>query len=312
LSDTWVHRPERFAELSGLSLGEIIHPEAVARVLKHPLGGRKGIPANATKHVLLTQAETPEIQAAAKRLSVALLSHFERVVIAAKGNPFSIPAGDIAETACSTPAVHQPYQLLAVHEPIAGIILAAGASTRLGQAKPLLVWRGETLVHRAARIALEADLRPVLVVCGAEGEQVSAAVSDLPVQVVYNERWQSGQSTSIKAALNALGNQGGGAIFLLVDQPFISVALLQSLVENHAQSLAAVIAPRVADRRTNPVLFDRETFAELLLLEGDVGGRAIFSRFPPQWLDWYDERLPFDLDTPADYQKLMEIDDEWK
>lgn len=104
---------------------------------------------------------------------------------------------------CVEAGFRDSFHLLAVHETIAGVILAAGASLRFGQSKPLLIWRGETLVHRAARLALEAELRPVLVVCGAEGDKVAAAVADLPVQVVQNKDWQSGQSTSIRAALHA-------------------------------------------------------------------------------------------------------------
>lgn len=310
LKEEWVHRPERFAELSGLALGEPITAEAVQRVLSHPLGGQKGIPAAAKRHVLLTQAETPVAQAAAKKLSLSLLNHFDSVAVAAKGKPFP-PAGETPEGLPGAEAdFRYPYHLLAVHEPIAGVILAAGASSRLGQPKPLLVWQGETLVHRAARLALEAELRPVLVVCGAEGERVAAAVADLPVQVVQNEDWQSGQSTSIKAAIRMLGDRAGGAIFILVDQPFISIPLLHSIVESHAQSLAPVIAPLVSDRRTNPVLFDRLTFPDLLRLEGDVGGRALFARYPPQWLFWHDDKLLFDLDTPEDYRKLLEMEEQ--
>ncbi|GAB4471578.1 MAG: molybdenum cofactor cytidylyltransferase [Anaerolineales bacterium] len=309
LNETWVHRPERFAALSGSTIGEPIQSEAVLRLLCHPMGGRKGIPVAAKSHLLLTQAETNEAQAVANRMSLSLLDHFDSIAIAAKGEAFALPSHEMMASPCPTPDFRQPFHLLAVHEPIAGIILAAGASSRFGQPKPLLAWRGETLVHRAARLALEADLQPVLVVCGADGAQVAASVADLPVQIVQNEAWQSGQSSSIKAALQVLGNKCGGAIFILADQPFISIPLLQALVENHAKSLAAVIAPLVGDRRTNPVLFDRQTFPDLLHLEGDVGGRAIFGRFPPQWLTWHDERLPFDLDTPEDYRKLREMDE---
>ncbi len=310
LSQEWVHRPQRFAELSDISMDEIITTETVRRVLVHPLGGRKGIPATATSHVLLTQAETAETEAAANKLSFHLLQQFDSVVVAAKGRPLPSPSAAPPEMPCVEAGFRDPFHLLAVHEAIAGVILAAGASSRFGQPKPLLIWRGETLVHRAARLALEAELRPVLVVCGAEGDKVAAAVADLPVQVVQNKDWQSGQSTSIRAALHALGDKGGGAIFLLADQPFISLPLLRALVESHAQNLAPVIAPLVGDKRTNPVLFDRQTFADLLRLEGDVGGRAIFGNYPPQWLYWHDQKLPFDLDTPHDYRKLLEMSEE--
>ncbi|MCX8062295.1 MAG: nucleotidyltransferase family protein, partial [Anaerolineales bacterium] len=281
----------------------------IRRVLTHPMGGRKGIPPGAKSHLLFTQAETPTAQATVKKLSSPLLNHFSSVVVAAKGKALFHSEESPQELTGVDANFRHPYHLLAVHEPIAGVILAAGASSRFGQPKPLLVWRGETLVHRAARLALEAELRPVLVVCGAEGERVAAAVADLPVHVVQNEDWQSGQSTSVKAAIQALDDTSGGAIFILVDQPFISIPLLQSLVEHHAQSLTPVIAPLVGDKRTNPVLFDRTTFNDLLRLEGDVGGRAIFGHYPPQWLFWHDEKLPFDLDTPNDYDRLLEMDE---
>lgn len=308
LMEAWVHRPQRFAELSGCALGETITSEAILRLLSHPLGGRKGIPPSARSYVLLTQAEPPEAQAIAKRISFSLLRDFRAVVVAAKGQ--ALPAAaEPEEIPCATDDFRIPYRLCAVHENIAAVILAAGASTRFGKPKPLLIWRGETLVHHAARLAVEAGLYPVIVVCGAAGSSVAEAVGDLPVRVVENKQWPYGQSTSIKAALNALGEESGGAIFLLVDQPFVSLTLLQALVERHAQSLAPVIAPLVGDRRTNPVLFDRQTFSDLLRLEGDVGGRAIFGRYPPQWLSWQDDKLPFDLDTPDDYRKLLEMDE---
>ncbi len=309
LSEPWVHRPDRFAELSGCALGEILRQEAVQGILCHPLGGRKGIPPDAKSHVLLTQAESPQAQAAAKGMSAALLKHFDSVVVVAKEDESSLPMVSAVEDLPPETDHRVPYRLIAVHERIAAIILAAGASSRFGKPKPLLVWQGETLIHRTARLAIEADLQPIIVVCGAQGDQVAAAIQDLPVQIVQNENWQNGQSTSIKAGLSALGASGGGAIFLLVDQPFISATLLRALVEKHSQTLSAVIAPFAGDRRTNPVLFDRQTFGDLLSLEGDVGGRAIFTRYPPEWLFWHDERLPFDLDTPQDYSKLLEMDE---
>jgi molybdenum cofactor cytidylyltransferase len=103
--------------------------------------------------------------------------------------------------------------------------------------------------------------------------------------------------------LRALDPQAGAAIFLLADQPGVSVLLLRSLVERHAADLPPVVAPRVGDRRANPVLFDRQTFDDLEHLEGDQGGRALFTRYPPVYLPWHDERLLIDLDTPQDLER---------
>jgi molybdenum cofactor cytidylyltransferase len=81
-------------------------------------------------------------------------------------------------------------------------------------------------------------------------------------------------------------------------------------VENRSRELPAILAPFVNDRRANPVLFGRETFNDLLILNGDQGGRAIFSKFNPTYMEWADDRLLMDVDTPEDYQRLLESENE--
>jgi molybdenum cofactor cytidylyltransferase len=161
-----------------------------------------------------------------------------------------------------------------------------------------------------------------VVVTGANAEAVEAAVSGLPVILARNTNWQNGQSSSIRTGLQALrhplkeysspkflefggGREGvGAAIFLLADQPQLTSTVLQALYEQHAQTLAPVVAPLVAGRRANPVLFDQATFPDLLSLTGDVGGRAIFSKYPVAYLPWQDESLLMDIDTPEDLERL--------
>jgi molybdenum cofactor cytidylyltransferase len=251
---------------------------------------------------LLNQADTHELQSAAQGLSQSLLPYYDSVVVASL----------------------EQERLFAVHEPIAGIILAAGESSRFGRAKQLLDWKGQPFVRAVAKTALEAGLGPVLVVRGANADQVQAAIKDLEVHVVQNEEWKSGQGSSIRAGVVSLtpgspttllrdatrspkmgeGN-AGGAIFLLVDQPQVTTSILRALVEKHAEGLYPVVAPMVMDRRANPVLFDRITFSDLMKLEGDVGGRAIFHRHRVEYLPWHDDRLLLDVDTPEMYQRLI-------
>ncbi|HSF83984.1 MAG TPA: selenium cofactor biosynthesis protein YqeC, partial [Anaerolineales bacterium] len=287
-----VHRPERFAELAGLSMGAAISPQAVRRLLLHPQGGLKNIPLGVKRAVLLNQADTPELQSQANTLlggsagEPGLLSEYQAVVIASLDS----------------------QKIWAVHEPVAGIVLAAGKASRFGRAKQVLEWRGETLVHRAARTALEAGLKPVVVVTGAYRTEIQTALADLQVELVHNPDWEAGQSTSVRAGVDALHEHGGSAVFLLVDQPLVSTSLIQRLVETHAASLGPVIAPQAGGRRANPVLFDRRTFPELLALEGDQGGRQLFSKYAPTWVTWHDESVLREIDTPEDYQSLLELD----
>ena len=301
LDETNVHRPEIFAHLSGLKAGEAITPAALVRVLTHPAGGLKNIPKSARRVALLNQADSPALQAQADTLAKELLSSYDSVIVA------SLKEGKIH----------------AVHEPIAGIVLAAGGSQRFGQPKQLLDWRGEPFVRAVARTALQAGLAPVIVVTGAYGEQVEAAVRDLPVKIIHNHEWQNGQASSIRMGVGPLrrfappppfsaevrGKWGrpGGGIFLLADQPQVTPTVLHALVEEHAATLAPVIVPMVLDRRANPVLFDRVTFPDLMKLEGDVGGRAIFSKYPVTYLPWHDDALLLDADTPEQYQRLKDL-----
>lgn len=281
-----VHRPEIYAKLSGLADGDSITSRAITKVLNHPSGGLKNIPPSASRMVLLNQADTPELQAVARRMAENLLGAYEAVIISSL-----LP--DQGE-----PAIH------AVIETIAGIVLAAGSASRFGQPKQLIHWQGETLVHHAARTALQAGLAPVLVVTGAYANEVEKAVADLPVKCVFNPHWEAGQGTSVAKGAQSLSNRTGAAVFLLADQPQVPTALISSLVEFHSTTLKPITGPLIAGQRGNPVLFDRVTFKDLSQLQGEIGGRAIFSHYQVQWLPWHDASAGLDIDTPADLEHL--------
>jgi len=289
LSEEWVHRPERFAELSGLQMGAEITPDALEKVLSHPLGGLKGIPNRSRRLLLLNQADTPELQAVAQRLAERLQAHYAVVIIAALG---SHPQG---------------ANVFVVRERCAGIVLAAGGSSRLGQPKQLLDWQGKPLVWHAACKALNSGLSPVIVATGSHAAEVEAALQGLPVIIARNPDWQAGQSTSVVCGVSKLPPETGSVIFLLADQPQVSEMILHGLNKLHQQTLSPIIAPLIGGKRANPVLFDRVTFPDLSALHGDTGGRALFSRYHLEWMPWYDEALLLDVDTPDDYRRLLEM-----
>lgn len=296
LDSDHVHRPERFAGLGGLARGAPVTMEALRRVLTHPQGGLKGIPPGARRVVVLNQASTPQRRSQAGELARLLTPPYAAVVI-----------GDVnlrREEASQNGGVSA--QILAVYEPVAGVVLAAGEARRFGGTpKQLLAWRGEPMVRVVANTALAAGLSPVVVVTGAHAGAVEPALDGLPVVLVRNHSWREGQSSSVKAALRALPPETGAALFLLVDQPQIPRTLVQVLVERHRQTLASIVAPLIDGQRGNPVVFDRRTFPGLMALEGDTGGRPLFARHAVSWVPWHDPGLTLDVDTPEDYQRLI-------
>jgi molybdenum cofactor cytidylyltransferase len=203
-------------------------------------------------------------------------------------------------------AVLEDQLLLEVHERIAGIILAAGGSTRFGTPKQLLDWGGVPLVKHAADTALAGGLNPVLVVTGSDQGQVREALEGVPVEIISNPDWGQGQGTSVRAGIHALPSWIGAVLFLLVDQPFITPDLILKIRRAQAIRGAKIILPQVNGEQANPVLFDRVLFNELAKLEGDAGGRALFERFDPSPINWSDEKIRWDIDTPEDYQQLLD------
>ena len=302
LQEEFVHRPGIFSALAEMAINDIVTPEAVVKVLTAPSGGLKNVPGQAHRLVLLNQADTSSLQAVANGMVRPLLAAYDAVIVSSL----------------------MQHRIFAVHEPAAAVVLAAGESSRYGKIKQLLDWRGEPFVRAVARTAREAGCCPVLVVTGAHADQVEAALEGLDVQVVHNQDWREGQASSIRMGVlgmvspvenvNSDVGFGGGAcraegagsaIFLLADQPQITASILRALIEKHAAGLYPIVAPMVMDRRANPVLFDRSTFQDLLSIQGDVGGRAIFHKHQVEYLPWHDDRLLLDVDTPEMYQRLI-------
>jgi CTP:molybdopterin cytidylyltransferase MocA len=198
--------------------------------------------------------------------------------------------------------------------PVAAIVLAAGASRRLGQPKQLLMHGGETLIARAIRLANEAGATPVIAVLGAHQERIRAAVSFNKVDnlenaiPVVNNDWEQGIATSIHAGLRAVEDcapQASGALILGCDQPRLTAEYLRALLGAFAaQAAPTIVASAYAGVLGIPAVFPRATFADLLALRGDKGARALLAQ-PLCTLI----ALPFaggevDIDLPADLDEL--------
>jgi molybdenum cofactor cytidylyltransferase len=194
---------------------------------------------------------------------------------------------------------------------VAAIVLAAGASRRLGQPKQLLLHGGETLLERALRLAGEAGATPVIVVLGAHYERICAAVrfdklsNAIPV---HNSGWEQGIASSIHAGLRALEEsapQASGLLILGCDQPRLTAGHLRGLLEAFARQAApAMLASAYAGIVGTPAVFPRAVFAELGALRGNQGARVLFMQPTLPLI-----ALPFpggevDIDLPEDLAHL--------
>ncbi len=288
LDEKSVFRSEEYAKLSGIKPGEEITPNSMKEILCHETGGLKRIPVGARRILIFNQADAVEQVSEIMRIAIYCKDYYDQVLIGTIG--LGKPEPDI----------------IARVENTAGIILAAGGSTRLnGEPKQLLEFQEETLLERAITTANKAGLAPIIVVTGYQASLVKEAIRSLDVEVAENPDWRNGQSTSIKAGLRLLGSRSGAAVFMLVDQPFVPVELINTIVAEHITSMVPIIAPMVDDTRSNPALFDRVTFTELMSLSGEMGGRGIMGHFKHSWIPWLDKRLLLDIDTPEDLEKCI-------
>jgi molybdenum cofactor cytidylyltransferase len=195
--------------------------------------------------------------------------------------------------------------MILLKKKIAAIILAAGASTRIGgRVKQLLPWRGKTLIENAIELAMQSHADETLVVLGAHADTIRPVVEKTGARIVVNSQWESGQAMSIRAGLRALAPEIAAAIFVNADQPFLTREVIDALIQRYRDTDASIIASVFAGKRGSPVLFERTHFAELEDLRGEQGGRELLAKYPVVRVEFDDARFGIDVDTWDEYEKL--------
>lgn len=214
---------------------------------------------------------------------------------------------------------------------IAAVVLAAGASRRMGRNKLLLDLGGESVVRRAALTAVEAGLSPVIVVTGHEREAVEAAVRGTGCRTVHNARHRTGQHTSVGAGIAALagdrdgagaeraaGGDGGAAggdggrpgpgacaaaVVVLADMPYVTAAMLRTLAARYRETHAPLVISRYGDTIAPPMLYDRRLFGELTRMDRRCGREVVrLHRADAVEVEWPASALR-DLDRPEDHER---------
>jgi len=262
-------------------------PQRAARLLVHARGGAKALPATARLLPILNKADQP-LRLLSGRLAAAwLAAQGQSALLSSVGNT----AGD--------PVCERWGE-------VATVILAAGASARLGRPKQVEPVEGAPMLLRSLAVAA-GQPGPVYVVTGAHRPLVLALLDQLPgelarclegrLQVIDNPDWQTGQASSLHASLRALGPAVEAAIWMPVDQPYLDAGLLARLVAAWRRG-ADLAAPSVeGEVRGAPALFDRMHWPALFDVHGDVGGRSVLRRFAAEVVT-----------VPATARSLRDID----
>jgi molybdenum cofactor cytidylyltransferase len=182
---------------------------------------------------------------------------------------------------------------------IAGILLAAGLSTRFGRQKLLQPYRGELLVRKTARCFLDAGLQPVVAVVSSD-PAFGDALAGLPVTMVENPNPEDGVSTSIAIGLRALPETSSAALIGVADQPYLTADAIQALLDAFVPG--RIVVPRFGDHRGNPPVFDRRFFPDLMQLRGDRGGQVVVNAHPEAVVEVsLAEEIGDDVDRPEDW-----------
>jgi len=186
---------------------------------------------------------------------------------------------------------------------VSAIILAAGASRRMGVTKQLLPLGKTTILESTIDNLLGSDVNEVIVVLGHQDRELSRLIAGRPVTIALNPAYLRGMSTSIAAGLERVDPAARGVMLMLADQPFVDAATINHLLAAFARYPESIIIPLHRQKRGNPVIFPVSYQAELRALEGDIGGREIIKRHPEDVMEIAvsNEGVLIDIDTPDSY-----------
>jgi molybdenum cofactor cytidylyltransferase len=187
---------------------------------------------------------------------------------------------------------------------IAGVLLAAGTSSRMGMNKLFLELGGSTVLRRAVRTAQEAQLDPVLVVLGHERERAQAELAGLACTAVFNADYARGMNTSLSAGIAAVPADAAAAVVLLADMPLVTAAMVRELIERWRGSKAPLAISLYGDVVAPPILYGRELFPELRALDADACGKRVVKLHRNEALELERPAAALgDLDVPADLER---------
>ena len=195
---------------------------------------------------------------------------------------------------------------------IAGIILAAGASKRMGRPKQLLPVGEFNLVEMVLQEAIQSVLGTVVLVLGYESDAIKrnirpSLVHHHKLKIIHNSGYKNGMSTSIILSLKIVEKEYDQVMFLLSDMPYLSASIINHLIKGYWESGSDLCALKVKKRRSLPVIVSRKYYPDMHRLRGDIGARDLFVKYANEvsFIEAPEAYHDFDLDTPEDYEEYL-------
>jgi len=188
------------------------------------------------------------------------------------------------------------------------LILAAGNSSRLGEPKQLLHFKGKSLLRNVAEEALKIS-KAVIVVTGSNHTEISKEIEDLKIVITENKNWDEGMGSSINIGLKQLLDSFPtieNCIISVCDQPFIDASVFSELIQMQKDSQKGIVASKYSETLGTPVLFSKKYFKDLSNLSGYEGAKKLLQKFKDDIAEISFEKGAIDIDTQDDYQKLIQ------
>jgi len=190
---------------------------------------------------------------------------------------------------------------------ISGIILSAGESRRMGTSKPLLPFGEKTVIEIVLDNLLKVNLYEIIVVLGYQADRIIEIINQYPVKIVINERYKEGMLTSIQKGIESTDEKAEAFLIALVDQPFVSYSLIESLLEKYENN--GIIIPCYNGKRGHPVIIPAKYRDEIFCLDLNIGLRQLIHSHEDEiiHISVLSDEVVRDMDFPEDYKREIRL-----
>ncbi len=198
---------------------------------------------------------------------------------------------------------------------IVGVILAAGASSRIGKNKLLLPFKHHTVIEEVIYQLSKSDVDNILLITGFESRRIEKLIDDNAadrIRIVFNDKYRLGRAESIKCAVKSAGRDTDALSFMVADKPTVSSGLINRAIDMYKQKSPGILYIKTPTGRGHPIIFSKEFFPELMVLNGDTVGEELIAGYKEKVIELEDDEIQVDIDTQDDYKSILKRVDKRK